>query len=92
MKNMETKLGTDLNFQERRYVLNKWVYRFTGENKPEWANQLKPDGTSYAVQFLDDKDWLANTRFYVTTTGKLSNAIECESNPTWPFNPELRIK
>ena len=75
----------------QRQVLNKFVYRYTGEHKPAWANKEWKDGKPYPLQFKDDADWLAHTYFEVTVKGELSklNAY-CESSPTWPNNPELR--
>ena len=83
--------GTQLNPAAKRHALARYVHRYTGTHKPAWARQPRPDGTAYPVQFTDDFDWLAHTRFAVTKAGNLDNrASYCESNPTWPANPELR--
>lgn len=85
------KLGTELTAAEQRFVLAAFVHRFTGSHLPNWARKARPDGQKYPVQFKDDADWLANTRFVVTRTGKLDRRVNhCHSTPTWPLNPELR--
>jgi hypothetical protein len=84
---MNMKLGTELTQREQAHVLNAFVYRYTGNHRPVWAHKE----CNYPVQFKDDQDWLANTRFAVTKSGALDRrASECESSPTWPNNPELR--
>lgn len=86
-----TKLGTELTSDERAQVLRFYVHRFTGDNRPAWSRKEWKDGKRYPLQFKNDAEWLANTRFAVTKTGKLDNrATECMSTPTWPENPELR--
>lgn len=88
---MKTLLGSQLSADQQAEALCRFVHRFTGDNRPGWAREKRPDGSAYPVQFADDKDWLANTRFHVTPAGKLSPKHDfCESSPTWPFNPELR--
>ncbi|WP_145670156.1 hypothetical protein [Bradyrhizobium stylosanthis] len=82
---MDGKLGTDLHPADQRFVLSAYVHRFTGSHRPKWA---KPDN---AVQFADDQDWLAHTRFAVRANGRLDRRVaRCHSSPTWPHNPELR--
>ena len=76
-------------------ALRRFVHRFTGEHKPEWAYRSFTDNHGkkrvYPVQFEDDTEWLANTYFEVTKAGNLSERTHyCESYPTWPYNPELR--
>lgn len=86
-----TRKGTELHPDDRRYVLAAYVHRFTKDHKPGWANQPRPDGTPYPVQFASDADWLANTEFRVRSDGRLDRRItHCRSHPTWPDNPELR--
>jgi hypothetical protein len=88
---MKQVLGTQLSKSARREALNRFLYRFTGDHKPQWVSAGMPDGSPYPLQFKDDNDWLANTRFWVTSEGDLSeNYDSCESTPTWPNNPELR--
>lgn len=89
--NHSTKLGTELHPDDQRHVLSAYVHRHTREHKPEWARKEWKDGKPYPVQFASDADWLAHTRFAVTTKGRLHHGVhECESSPTWPDNPELR--
>lgn len=84
-------LGSQLSPSVQRQCLARFVHRFTGDHRPQWASVARPDGRSYPVQFASDADWLANTRFFVTKTGNLSLWHDrCESSPTWPNNPELR--
>lgn len=84
-------LGSHMGTYLQRQVLNQFVYRFTGEHKPAWANKEWKDGKPYPLQFKDDSDWLAHTYFEVTVKGEISKRNNyCESNPTWPNNPELR--
>ena len=90
---MEWKKGSELNRKQQEDVLASFVYRFTGSHKPEWAYSLWKDGQSYPLQFKNDRDWLINTEFAVTAAGDLDRQIDyCHSNPTWPLNPELRLK
>lgn len=83
--------GTDLHPEDQKHVLATYVHRFTREHRPDWANEPRPNGKPYPVQFDSDADWLANTTFAVKTDGRLDARVNrCESNPTWPDNPELR--
>ena len=87
--------GTDLRPVVQTEALRRFVHRFTGEHKPEWAylSFTNEHGKKhvYPVQFRDDREWLEHTYFEVTKAGNLSEKEECcESHPTWPYNPELR--
>lgn len=85
-------LGTKLSPSEQRTVLAMFVHRFTGEHRPSWSNGIWKDGKTYPLQFSNDQDWLAHTRFAVNVAGQLDKHTNfCESSPTWPENPELRI-
>jgi hypothetical protein len=80
------KLGSELSQSEQQEALNRFVHRYTGNHKPQWVMHHKTP-----LQFKDDADWLAHTRFAVTKAGKLHNGVKyCQSSPTWPNNPELR--
>ena len=88
-------LGVHMCEKLQRKALARFVHRYTGTHKPQWA--YKPwkneQGKTvyYPVQFADDQDWLAHTYFEVTKQGELDNRIKyCESHPTWPNNPEFR--
>lgn len=80
------KRGTDLSPECQRYALAVYVHRFTRDHVPAWARSPRSDGTAYPVQFASDADWLANTLFQVTGTGRLKRALgaDCYSRPTWP--------
>jgi hypothetical protein len=83
-----TVKGSKLSPSQQAQVLRVYVNRFTGDNHPAWAKQLRPDGSAYPVQFLNDSDWLENTLFFVTKSGELNKRHKfCHSSPTWPFNP-----
>jgi hypothetical protein len=82
---MRTVLGTELHPDDQRHVLAAFVHRYTGDHKPQWAGDPRPNGKPCPVQFKDDQDWLANTRFGVRKDGRLDQrARYCTSNPTWP--------
>jgi hypothetical protein len=79
--------GSELSESDKRIVLAAYVHRFTGDHRPRWALR----SNEKRVHFADDQDWLNNTLFAVTKSGKLDRRIRhCESRPTWPNNPELR--
>ena len=83
--------GNQLSPSVRLAAQRLFVHRITGDHKPHWATRPRPDGTAYPLQFKDDADWLANTRFGVKKDGTLSRRVHyCESNPTWPNDPGLR--
>lgn len=85
---MRTIRGDNLNQVAQTAALSKYVHRYTMDHVPQWVRQAE---VSYPVQFSGDKDWLANTFFHVTKEGYLDERYShCESNPTWPNNPELR--
>lgn len=72
------KLGSELSKVEQAHLLRAFVYRFTGEHKPSWV-------TTHELQFATDQQWLENTSFMVTKTGKLDKRSKwCHSNPVWP--------
>ena len=91
------KRGTELALKVQRDCLARFVHRFTGDHKPQWANKPwkneQGKTVAYPLQFTDDQDWLAHTLFTITKDGQLSNRESfCESSPTWPHNPEFRRK
>jgi hypothetical protein len=69
---VEYVAGNRLNPRARADALGRFVHRHTGNHKPAWARGIWKDGKPYPVQFLDDSDWLANSRFAVTKDGRLS--------------------
>ena len=85
------KAGNLLRAEVQQELLRAFDCRYTGQHKPAWAIEPMPNGKPYPVQFLDDADWLRNTLFHVTKKGELHRCFSWrQSNPTWPFNPELR--
>lgn len=88
---MKMILGTKLTPADQDMAKRRYVHRFTGDHRPGWTNEclIWKDGKPYPLQFVDDADWLAHTRFHVTKNLRLVDG-NCESNPTWPNNPELR--
>jgi len=81
---MNTKKGIELHPDDQKRALSAYVHRFTGEHKPEWASDPRPDGTPYKRQFKDDREWLENTSFVVTKSGRLDKrAKHCQSTSTW---------
>lgn len=84
-------LGSKLSAALQEEAKRLYVHRFTGEHKPFWATRPMPSGAPYPLQFADDADWLAHTHFEITKKGEFSRRVmHCQSNPTWPDNPELR--
>jgi len=80
-----SKKGNQLSPAERQQVLSRFVNRFTGNYTPPWSRIKRTDGSAYMVHFKDDEEWLANTEFAVTSSGKLDNSAKyCFSTPTWP--------
>lgn len=92
LKELPAKLGKDLTLDERLYVLNAFVHRFTKDHQPGWALKEWKDGLPYPVQYQSDAEWLTLTWFAVNADGSLNRKIgSCYAGtPTWPDNPELR--
>lgn len=71
--------GDQLSQDQQNLALSMFVHRYTMEHKPAWATQ------GYKPQFKDDQDWLSNTEFAVTKSGKLHKNVKfCNSRPSWP--------
>jgi hypothetical protein len=73
----------------------RFIYRYTGEHKPRWAMAEWKPGIPYPVHFKNDNDWLAHTIFVLTDKGEFPKGHKnshCISNPTYPNNPELRLR
>lgn len=76
--------GRELGVEDRLRVLRQYVNRYTGDHTPRWVETAKKLGPC-PLQFADDEDWLNNTEFYVTESGKIDNRYRhCESYPTFP--------
>lgn len=77
--------GSELTAEDQKACLAKFVHRFTREHVPQWAKSPRPDGTPYKPHFASDRDWLENTYFRVTKSGRLDRRAKyCHSCPTWP--------
>lgn len=88
---MPMVLGSELRPEVQQHALRRFLYRYTREHIPQWAKKEWKDGKPYPLEFDSDADWLAHTRFAVCRNGQLDErTAHCESNPTWPDNPELR--
>lgn len=80
------KLGSELPRDEQRYVLEAFGNRYTADRRPLWAREKRPCGRAYLPHFKDDADWLANTFFVVTKSGRLDRRFNhCFSYPTLPL-------
>ncbi len=90
---LTSRLGSELSAEDQRHVLASYVHRFTREHRPVWSMRgLWSDNKPYPVQFASDAEWLAHTRFATTISGRLDRRFKgCNSSPTWPDNPELRL-
>lgn len=89
---MKYLLGSQLSPALQAECKRTFVHRFTAEHLPAWSRAEWKDGKPYPLQFASDADWLANTEFPITSTGRLARGanVHCISHPTWPENPELR--
>jgi len=74
-------LGTELQAHVQKEALSRFRDRFTGEHTPAWAH-----GFSFPVRFVNDRDWLEHTYFYVRSDGELDRRHKgwFASFPTWP--------
>lgn len=82
---MGMKYGNELCAADQAHVLAAYLHRYTRENKPAWARELRPNGRPYPVQFDSDQEWLERTRFAVRKDGRLDRRARfCQSVPTWP--------
>lgn len=80
--------GSELNEADKRHVLGAYVHRYTKDHRPFWVK----DDKKTPVQFGSDADWLEHTKFWVKKDGRLDARYNhCNSEPTWPNNPELRV-
>lgn len=80
------KRGNELSFADQQAVKAAFVYRYTLDNIPQWARELRPDGTAYMPQFRSDQEWLANTWFSVNEHGYWNQKENmCCSKSLFPF-------
>lgn len=80
--------GSDLPKYLQEEAKRRYVHRFTGEHRPEWAR----DPAVYWAQFNDDAEWLAHTFFAVVNDHSKFDERQshCESYPTWPLHGKRR--
>ena len=79
------KRGSQLSPSDQQQVLSRYIHRFTGDHRPQWASKLMPNGKRYPLQFTNDQEWLHNTLFAVRKNGQINNKYNyCESHATWP--------
>lgn len=79
--------GSEMPIELQRLAMSRYVHRFTGTHRPQWARGLRDNGKPYWPQFADDWEWISNTFFPVTKRGELGKG-DCYSTPTWPQGPE----
>lgn len=79
-------LGTELNAQDRAYVLSAYLYRMTAENLRSRPG-LRSIMCGYRMPVIPDAEWLARTRFFTTNAGRLDLRMSyCET----AWTPEER--
>ena len=84
---VEYKHGHELHPDDQKHVLAAYVHRHTGEHKPRWANEKRPDGSDYKPQHKNDADWLKHTEFAVKKNGRLHQGVRsCRSTPSLPMS------
>ncbi len=67
----------------------KYVHRFTMEHVPQWARQVREDGTYYAPQFRSDAEWYNATSF-PGENGVHRRSKYCRTlGQTWPLGQSL---
>lgn len=84
-------LGTELAPAVQADALRSFPNRYTRTHVPYWVSEGPQYRFPTGPHFDSDADWLAHTRFHVRADGSLFKIRSCESNPTWPDNPENRI-
>ena len=86
---MNMIIGSLMSKATQEEAKRRFVHRFTGDHKPEWAKKPMDNGKPYPLQFENDLVWLENTLFAVRKDGKLSEGVKfCQSTPTWPNGKE----
>jgi hypothetical protein len=66
----------------------QFTQRFTMEHIPAWARKQREDGTYYAPNYRNDREWYDNTVFHGESD--LASKSHCYStNPTWPLGKVL---
>ena len=73
---MLTKRGTELHPDDRREVLEAYLYRMTTEAQKRWpeiARTMRAGG--YRMPERSDAEWLAATAFCVRKDGRLHQGV-----------------
>ena len=69
----------------------QYPHRFTMTHVPTWARRVRNDGTFYAPQYRDCREWYENTKF-PGEHGISTRSRYCESSgETWPLGLVLPV-
>lgn len=72
---------------------SRYLYRYTMEHKPSWANYSAPSGKYYAPQYASDAELYANTEFpgekRHRELGVRPKSSCLSENETWPLGQWL---
>ena len=83
-------LASTLSPTLQQGLLRRFLYRYTGDNKPNWVRDAESKGQRYPLHFKDDKDWLAHTEVAINSKGELDKRnTSCRSSPTWPNGDKI---
>jgi hypothetical protein len=87
-------IGTQLHPEDRRHVLDAYLYRMTFESVRRWpqpARQMYAGG--YRLPLISDAAWLACTSFRTTKRGRLDRRVNhCEHVSNYRVGPILPPK
>ena len=61
--------ASDMSEENQRLILERATKRYTGDFTPEWAHKIP--NSEQRKSFDTDKEWLENTFFSVSKSGKL---------------------
>ena len=69
---MRQLTGDKLTPEDRKHVLDAYIYRMTVESVKRWPNtsETMRDG-GFNLPQITDEEWLQNTLFRVTKSGRL---------------------
>ena len=87
--------GATLSPALQQDALRSFVHRYTGNHVPAWTQKAAPNGSFYAPQYVDDKEWLEKTMFPVEvkrgeTVLASGKDVHCQSNtPSFPWGQWL---
>jgi hypothetical protein len=73
---MRERVGSDLHPNDKRHVLNSYLYRMTIESVARWPRVAEyMRATGYRMPIRSDADWLASTYFRVRRDGRLDGRV-----------------